>query len=151
MGKKIIIKGANFSVNGISSEDWEPVNLLSLMSITVGYAIGVSNKKPPYYAKNPPMDVEDNNKRASSHVVNISRFVRDHTTVTLTPKNGYKFAIYISSADGDANLVDWSYYTSAATFSVVGMTVCQIMVARVQDGDDLTSNDINDYITETNE
>lgn len=143
MGKRLIIKDADFSANGI------PLNLtdyLKPLVIGAAWLSGIGNK-------NPPTRTTNNNARASTEdFVDISAVANLLGEVRLTPKTGYKIAAYFGNKGNQDSAVPtgWGYTNSGDTL-VVDITNCTyglIMVAS-NDNSALTSTDWSTYLTES--
>ena len=149
MGKKLVIKGANFAANAIG--EVTPPKLLDLLTpLVVGaqWAVTPINSHP----KNPPVRTStENNARASTtQMINIASWAPYIGTVRLTPKAGYKIAAYFGNNQPDDNLINWAYTASGSTLTVniSAVTYAVVMVAS-NDDSSLSSTDWDTYVTET--
>lgn len=144
MGKKLIVKDADFSANGIRE------SFLSSIPIVLGKAwAGTTGTKTS------PSVAADNSARASqTDFVNISSIAPIFTQLKLKAKDGYKFAAYFGTSNvqntPDANIINWGYTTSGNTLTV-DISSCSyalIMIAS-NNNSTLTSTDWNTYIEES--
>lgn len=149
MGKKLIIKGANFAPNAIGD-----VTVPKLTELLTPLVIGVQwyILQIQSHPKNPPSrnDAINNARASTTTLIDISSWAQYIGTVHLTPKAGYKIAAYFGNNNPDDNLINWDYTDSGNTLTVnvSSVTYALIMVAS-NDNSELTSTDWNTYITET--
>jgi hypothetical protein len=143
MGKIIIIKGADFSENGMKETFLGKMPLVLLK----GWGSTLNSKNSPHIINS------DNVARASQEdFVNISSFVRP-TNLKLKAKSGYKFAAYFGNTNvpntPDANITTWTYINSDEILEV-DISSCTYAVIMVASNDDseLTSTDWSTYIEE---
>lgn len=152
MGKRLIIKNADFSANGILTT---PVRLVDLLNVQVGYAWAAFTGGGTQQHTCPYISSTSNNARAGvTDYVNIANY--GFGNVVITAKSGYKFCCYFgNSTDGTSsggtqdNITTWTYVNSGESVSL-DISACSkavIMVAASNGTDTLTSNDINDYVT----
>lgn len=139
MGKRLIITGADFSLNGI---DGRKV-LLDNLTLILGKA-WASN---PLDGTNLPTEQPENTKRCATELTDISDIAAQIGTVTLTPQSGYKFAVYFGTGGND-NIVGWNYFTAATSFDIANCTKAIIMVASTTDAE-LSSTEWEKYLTES--
>ena len=148
MGKRLIIKNANFAENAIGEVTIPKLTDL-LTPLVVGAAWYV--KRSSTHPREVPVRTTDNMARASTtDIINISEWAPYIGTVNLTPKEGYKIAVYFGNKGTDDNLFTWGYTNSGETLTVNLSTVSYalVMVAS-NDNSQLTSTDWDTYVTET--
>ena len=93
MGKRLIIKNADFSANGILTV---PVKLIDLLQVKVGYAWGIFSAGGTTPNRCPYLSSTSNNARAGvEDFVPISNY--GFGTVTITAKTGFKFCVYFGN------------------------------------------------------
>lgn len=146
MGKKLIIKGADFSAVAVDIDSSGSV----LAAITqAGFAVG--NSWTSQGGKKLPERTTDNNKRAScSDFVDISDITEEVTSITLTPKQGYAFCAYLGNGqEGQTSITTWTWNTEAVTYNVDSSVTTIVVMCKAQDDSVLSSNDIKDYLTES--
>lgn len=144
MGKKLIVKGADFSANGIRD------SFLSSMPLVLGKAwAGTTGTKMS------PSTASDNAARASQTAfVDISSVAAGFTQLKLKAKSGYKFAAYFGNTNvsgvANASIVNWGYTNSGDTLTV-DISSCSYAVIMVASNDNstLTSSDWDTYIEES--
>lgn len=141
MGKRLIIRGADFSANAVGQIT--EVSLLDSLTLILGKAW-----KTMYVdSKELPQSSEYNSKRCATELTDISEIASEVGAVTFTPKSGYKFAVYFGTGGND-NIVGWNYFTEATSFDITNCTKAIIMVAATNDAE-LSSTDWATYLTES--
>lgn len=108
--------------------------LLSQLTLVSGLALNSDGYTIPWET--------ESDTRVSTHVTDVTGV----GSITLTPKTGYKFAIYYGT--GGNNGERWTYHESATTFNFTGCTKIGIMIAPTASAP-VTSTDWDTYMTES--
>lgn len=141
MGKRLIVKNADFSENGI----YNALKLTSyLKPLVVGACWAASGRGVPV------KQGKDTKRASTEEIIDITNIAPSLGVINLTAKDGYRFACYFGNNVAGDNLIPWAYTNSGDTLTVdiSNCTRAVIMVA-ANDNSVLVSSDWDTYLTES--